>query len=325
MCSPKVKQPDTSLQQAEAQRQREAEDQRQRELIEAQRLENERQRAENERIARENREADDRRAREARDLQISQEAERTRRENEIEATRQREREADLARQNAETERTNTAARNRADATREYASGRERFTNQAYEFIDRAYAGFDDDYFNGFARDFVNYYKPQVERQFGDANRSLTYMLADSGNLNSSAAANEFSDLVRQRGEMEAGIAGRALTARDQLRQSIDQQKSDARGAVLSASGVGADIQLDDLSQVGDALSNYGRTLQSPVLNARSRAGSFTPGGYSSLSSLVGDLTVPTIRGNTRTIRTTQPSGLYGGASGLDASSLRVVA
>jgi hypothetical protein len=54
--------------------------------------------------------------------------------------------------------------------------------------------FTPSYFEGLEQDYLDYYKPQLNDQVGDANEGLLYQLARSGHLDSSVRIDKQADL-----------------------------------------------------------------------------------------------------------------------------------
>ncbi len=121
-------------------------------------------------------------------------------------------------------------------------------------IDGAFGGFDDNYFRNFATANNEVNMPQVEEQYGDAQKDLTFKLARAGTLNSSTAANNTADLAKQNAraraqvlqqgdQAAANLRSRVASEKDALRQQLYATSSPdmATNAALTASkGIGQD-------------------------------------------------------------------------------------
>lgn len=92
-------------------------------------------------------------------------------------------------------------------------------------IDNAFEGYNDDFFTGYQNDYSNYYNPQLDDQFTDANKKLTLQLAQTGNLTGSVGANQLADLQKHYDGQKTAIAGRAVDASNNLRGNIDNRKT----------------------------------------------------------------------------------------------------
>ena len=119
-----------------------------------------------------------------------------------------------------TPRDNSAEIARA----EEAARQERIaTGQAS--IDQSFAGFNDDFYNQYQQDYTDYYNPQLDDQFADANKRLTLQLAQSGNLTGSVGARQLADLRKNYDDQKLAIAGNASNAVQGLRSDIDNNRS----------------------------------------------------------------------------------------------------
>lgn len=102
-------------------------------------------------------------------------------------------------------------------------------------IDQSFSQFDDGFFDTFRQNFMNYYQPQLDNKFVDANDQLTFALARSGTLNSTAAADKRGDLRMAYDDARASILSDANAQTDGLRGQIAKEKSGLL-AQLNATG-----------------------------------------------------------------------------------------
>ena len=72
-------------------------------------------------------------------------------------------------------------------------------------------GFNDDFFNGRKQAYMDYADPQLEDQYGDANKQLTFSLARSGLLDSSARGEKLGDLQKLYDTQKQAVADKALS------------------------------------------------------------------------------------------------------------------
>lgn len=276
----KTYQPNTSLQEAEARRQYEAEAARFRELLDEQRRIAEEQRADADRRYREQLAAQQAEAQRQREFteasqsrQLQAQYDEARRQEalqrELEGNRQADRAADMAR-----------AKERADAARAYAEGRQQKMDEGRAAIDEAYSGFDEGYFENFAKSFVGQFKPQAERAYDKERRGTTFAYGDAGNLRSSAAARAFGDLKQQLTDNEGKIAGAASDASQNFRNDIEGQKSDATQLIYSAGAVGNELLPERLSDVGSMLEGVGSQIGALTTTAQRRAQSIKAPSFS---------------------------------------------
>jgi len=85
--------------------------------------------------------------------------------------------------------------------------------------------FTDDYFSGLAKNYEEYYNPQLATQYDDALKQLTYQTARSGNAESTAANDVFAKLEKQKQDAATQIANDALAASGKARSDVAAQKS----------------------------------------------------------------------------------------------------
>ncbi len=126
--------------------------------------------------------------------------------------------------------------------------------QGMERINGAFSGFDDGYYRNYADANTSYYMPQVEEQYLDAQKELTYRLARAGTLNSSMAATNTADLAKQNQRNRASILQQGDQAAANLRSRVAAEKANlaqqlyasenpdltANSALTSAKSIGAD-------------------------------------------------------------------------------------
>lgn len=95
------------------------------------------------------------------------------------------------------------------------------------FLDKAeYEGFNDDFYNARATEYMNYANPQLEDQFTDAAKQLTLKLARAGLLDSSARVNQTAKLNRDYQLQKTGIADKAQEYANQARSNVEGARSE---------------------------------------------------------------------------------------------------
>jgi hypothetical protein len=128
--------------------------------------------------------------------------------------------------------------------------------------------FNDDYYNKQRDSYINYANPQLEKQYGDAQKELTFALARGGNLDSSARADKEAELQQAYDLNKQKVADDALAYGTKARTSVE----DARGNLISM-----------LNATGDA--------EGAANSAISRASALSePAAYSPLTQLFADFT-----------------------------------
>jgi hypothetical protein len=129
-------------------------------------------------------------------------------------------------------------------------------------------GFNDAFYNGRQQAFLDYANPQLESQYGDAQKQLTFALARNGTLDSSVRGEKVGDLQKTYDLNKQQIADQALSSSNDARNSVE----DARSNLIA-----------QLNATGDAQGAANAAL------ARSSALS-QPAAYSPLTNLFGDFT-----------------------------------
>lgn len=130
------------------------------------------------------------------------------------------------------------------------------------------AGFDDAFFTGRRQSFIDYATPQIEDQYGKAQRELTFALDRAGLLDSSARAQKAGELQQLYDLNKQQVADQALSYESEARTSVE----DARSNLIAT-----------LNATGDAQGAANAALtRSQVLSK--------PASYSPLSNLFSDFT-----------------------------------
>lgn len=128
--------------------------------------------------------------------------------------------------------------------------------------------FNDDYFTGRRQAYLDYATPQLDDQYADAQKQLTFSLARSGLLDSSSRASKLGELQKAYDLNTQQVADQALASEGEARNAVE----DARSNLITT-----------LNATGDATQAANSSL------ARASALS-QPAAYSPLSSLFADFT-----------------------------------
>lgn len=137
-----------------------------------------------------------------------------------------------------------------------------------EKVNQTFGQFDDKFFAGRQKAFLDYATPQLDDQHTDAQKQLTFALARSNLLDSSVRGEKAADLQKRYDLNRQGIADEAVNTATMSRNAIE----DARANVLSM-----------LNATGDVTGASNAAL------ARATALS-TPATYSPLTNLFADFT-----------------------------------
>lgn len=124
------------------------------------------------------------------------------------------------------------------------------------------AGFNDDFFNNRKQAYIDYATPQLEDQYGDAQKQLTYALARGGNLDSSIRGEQLSKLQKLYDTNKQKVADDALSYETQARGSVE----DARANLISTLNATGDVQ----GATSAALARSQALSQQPAYNPLSQ-------------------------------------------------------
>jgi len=115
----------------------------------------------------------------------------------------------------------TSAQQAAQAAQE----RQAQVVQGQQNIDSAFSKFDDNYFNKYQGAYEANYNPQVDEQYQRAQQGERYNYARTGMLDSTPAIHGADLLNEKYGQQRQAVAADALSATNNLRNGVQQQKS----------------------------------------------------------------------------------------------------
>jgi hypothetical protein len=140
--------------------------------------------------------------------------------------------------------------------------------KVYSGVNRSAGAFGPDFFKKQRQTFLDYANPQLEDQYGKAQKELTFALDRGGNLNSSVRGQKTGDLQQLYDLNKQKIADEALSHETTTRTAVE----DARANLVAT-----------LNATGDA--------EGAANSALTRAAALSaPAAYSPLSQLFGDFT-----------------------------------
>jgi hypothetical protein len=94
-------------------------------------------------------------------------------------------------------------------------------------------GFDDAFYNKYKQSILDYYMPQVDKQYGQSKDELTYRLARSGILDSSQANTDVANLADQYNINKANVYNQADTATGDLKSQVAAERQKATNQLYS--------------------------------------------------------------------------------------------
>ena len=146
-------------------------------------------------------------------------------------------------------------------------------------------GFDDAFYNKYKQSVLDYYQPQVDKQYTDAKKQAVYGLGRSGNLVSSAANDLNADLATQNAVNVAGIRNQADTAAGDLRSQVNTEEQKAVSQLYATEDPEVAAQ-QSLASVRDiSLSQPQMSPLSALFNVASIGGANVLKGYQAQQNL----------------------------------------
>lgn len=151
----------------------------------------------------------------------------------------------------QTDAANTAAMNRQndllaqqiaeqkrqdDAARAEANDKSARLKQGTDNINNAFSNYDQNYYQGLANKYSDFYLPQLADQGQTAQQQLLYGLARQGILNSSAKGYEYGQLQKQYGLQQQGILSNAQAYSNNAKQQIENQRSNLLSQLNATGG-----------------------------------------------------------------------------------------
>lgn len=143
-------------------------------------------------------------------------------------------------------------------------------------------GFDDAFYNDYKQKVLDYYQPDEQRQYDEAQRDLKYSLARAGTLQSSTAADKQGELAYNDALQKANIVANANTQEGNLKSQIQSNKQSLINQLYSTEDPTLTANLAESSAAASR-------LQDPMLTPA--ASLFTP-ALTTVGSAVSGLMYP---------------------------------
>ena len=203
---------------------------------------------------------------------------------------------------------------------EYDTGRAQLLQQGSDAVTKAFSGFNDDYFNKYASDYMSQVQNQLDFQRAQTEKQLSFGMARQGILDSQALANQQGLISETEGRALADQSAQAQQASNQLRANVANAKAQLLGQVQSAESVAPPIAAQDEGGVQSAL----QTQRSAISGVTNQAGDVTASlqGVPAVSQL-GNIFAGVINAGGSYLQGAQ-SGMYGAGfrAGLSGTSPR---
>lgn len=174
----------------------------------------------------------------------------------------------------------------AEAARKQEEERQAQIKQGMASIDSAFSPFNDDYFSGKSKAYSNYYLPQLQQQFDDANSALRLQLSASGLGNSSAGAFGTARLAKEYADRQADIAAKAGDYAGSARQSVQDMRNQLTSQLNATSDAGAAAQAaqsqayasmnrpNSFEPLGNAFTQLAKLYQNDTATAQASGGQY---------------------------------------------------
>jgi hypothetical protein len=141
-------------------------------------------------------------------------------------------------------------------------------------IDTSLGKFDDNYYKGAEKSYLENYTPQIAKQYEDARRALIFSLSRSGNLNASAGARQMGELDAENkrqlgylGDQAVGFASSRRGEVERTRSDLVSQLSATADPAAAAASANARAQALTAPPVFSPLANLFANLTQQAGNA----------------------------------------------------------
>lgn len=110
-------------------------------------------------------------------------------------------------------------------------------------IEKEFAGFDDNFYDSRAKDYEDYAKPKLEKEFANTKRNLVYSLARSGLMGGSVDAEKNANLADERQQQLRNVSDAGQAQANELRQTVEGQRSNLTAQLEASADPGAAANL----------------------------------------------------------------------------------
>lgn len=172
----------------------------------------------------------------------------------------------------------------AAEAREDEAGRQREIKRGTKRIDEKFRQFNDGYFKKQRQNFLSYATPQLQDQYGKAQRDLTFALDRSGLSNSSARAQKEGELTKLYDTNKRQVADQALDYESKARNSVEDARTNLIATLVAQGDAGAAAnqavsraaalsQPQAYSPLADLFTSFTSGLNTQAANERAAAAS----------------------------------------------------
>ncbi|TXN10700.1 hypothetical protein FV219_06040 [Methylobacterium sp. WL122] len=157
------------------------------------------------------------------------------------------------------------------------ANRQATVRQGTQQINDTFGQFDDAFFDKQRQSYLNFALPQLDDQYGKAQRDLTFSLARDGNLNSSAQSYQNGQLQKAYDTNRTTIADQGQNYANQARSSVEDARS---GLITTLNATG-----DASGAANSALARSSALAQPPAYSAIGDAFGAITGGLATQAQL----------------------------------------
>jgi hypothetical protein len=174
----------------------------------------------------------------------------------------------------------------AEAARRQEEERQARIKEGMSSIDKAFSPFNDAYYQGKQTAYSDYYLPQLQQQFDEANAALRLQLSASGLGQSSAGAYGTAKLAKEYADRQADIAAKAGDYSGQARQSVQDMRNQLGSQLNASSDAGAAAQAaqsqayasmnrpNSFEPLGNAFTQLSKLYQNDTAAAQASGGQY---------------------------------------------------
>jgi|ThiBiot_500_plan_1041544.scaffolds.fasta_scaffold11154_2 hypothetical protein len=132
--------------------------------------------------------------------------------------------------------------------------------------------FNDDFYSGRGKAYLDYVNPQLDDQYAEARKQLTYALDRAGTLDSTARTSKEAELQKEYDNLKRAFGDKALDYSNTARNNVEGARSnligmlnstgDQQGAINAATGRAAALTAPDtFDPIGQLFANFTGALQ----------------------------------------------------------------
>lgn len=98
--------------------------------------------------------------------------------------------------------------------------------EGYNTIQNVFGGFNDDFYNSRGTAYTEFAQPQLDDQYEEAVKQLTFALSRNGRLDSSTAGEEQKKLQKQYDQQKLSLSDKSLQYGNDARSAVERSRSD---------------------------------------------------------------------------------------------------